>query len=163
MKVLRGIVFIFLFISFNTYAGEKTTPEEVILKVKEAAKFMEKAGEAGLQEFNIEKGKWAWADTYVFVMKCDEVALYGHPNPKLLKKDLSQLKDKNGNYFFVQLCDAAKNPKGGWIEYLWPKPGEKESSRKLSFVLQVPGSIYQVGAGIYDDNVKLENLNKLLK
>ncbi|MBF0225654.1 MAG: cache domain-containing protein [Desulfobacterales bacterium] len=162
--IIKLLVFLFLFVvSSPIYAEESGNPKEVLAKVKDAVEFLSKAGESGFAEFNTDKGKWSWKDTYVFIMKCDEVALYGHPNPNLRHKDLSKLKDKNGNYFFIQLCDAAKNSKGGWIEYLWPKPGETTPSRKISYVIQVPGTPYQAGAGVYNEDVSMDELNKLIE
>ena len=98
-------------------------------------------------------------------MKCEPFpSLVTHPiKPKLIGKDLSKLKDKNGNYFFIQLCEATKNPKGGWVEYLWPKPGEKKHSRKISYCRNIPGTPYEAGAGIYNDSITLDELEKLLK
>jgi hypothetical protein len=38
-------------------------------------------------------------------------------------------------------CDAAKKPSGVWIEYWWAKPGEKEGSRKVSYLLSAKGTL----------------------
>jgi signal transduction histidine kinase len=86
-------------------------------------------------------------------------------NQKLVGADLSTITDKKGSYFFMQFCDAAeKNPvKGSWVEYWWPKPNENEASRKLSYVLKVPGTDYEVAAGIYSDKDSAGDLNAKLK
>jgi len=55
----------------------------------------------------------------------------------------------------------AKKPYGVWIEYWWPKPGEKEGSRKLSYLLSAKGTPYVVCAGIYDDQPSIAELSKL--
>ncbi len=47
---------------------------------------------------------------------------------------------------------------GGWFEYPFPKPGEKGPSRKVTYMLAVPGTPYVVGAGVYDETVTLEQL-----
>ncbi len=162
---------IFLFVAvFTLFCGatlkaqDKATPEEVIQKVREAAKFLAEKKEAGLDEFNKKDGKWVWKDTYVFVFNCDEGKIVAHPiKPQLIGKNLIGLKDVKGNLFFVQLCEAAKNPKGGWVEYWWPKPGEKTPSRKITFMIKVEGTPYQVGAGVYDDTISVDELNKLLE
>ncbi len=145
-------------------AQEKATPDEIIGKIVAAAETLSKSGEAGLQEFNKSDGPWVWKDTYVFVYNCEQGTIAAHPtSPHLIGKNMSALKDVKGNMFFVQLCEAAKKPKGGWIEYWWPKPGEKEPSRKISYMLQVPNTPYQVGAGIYDDSAGVADLEKGLK
>ena len=152
-----------LMLSAQPVLAADATPQEVIKKVKEAANFMASNGK--LEEFNDKNGRWVWGGTYVFVMKCSPFpSLATHPiKPGLIGRDLSGLKDKTGNYFFIQLCDAATKPKGGWVEYLWPKPGEKAPSRKISFCMAVPGTEYQVGAGLYDDKISLDKLNAMIK
>lgn len=145
--------------------AEDATPQEVLQKVQAAANYIAQKGDGVFDEFNNKTGRWVWGGTYVFVMKCSPFpSLATHPiKPDLIGKDLSGLKDKTGNYFFIQLCDAASNPKGGWVEYLWPKPGEKNPSRKISFCMAVPGTEYQVGAGLYDDSVSMEKLEGMIK
>jgi len=148
----------------STATEQKATPQEVMEKVKEAAAFLHTAGEGGLSEFMDSNGGWVWKDTYVWVLKCDEMTDAAHPiKPKLVGKNLAGIKDVRGNYFFVQLCEAAKRPKGGWVEYWWPKVDEKLPSRKIAYVLSVPDSPYQVAAGIYDENISLEQLDKMLQ
>ena len=144
-------------------ADQQVTPQEVMEKVQEAAAFLTTAGKSGLSEFMDRNGRWVWKDTYVWVLECGEMTDAAHPiNTKLVGKNLAGIKDVRGNYLFVQLCEAAKRPKGGWVEYWWPKVGETVPSRKITYVLQVPDSPYQVAAGIYDDNISLEQLNKML-
>ncbi len=153
-----------VFFTMTVYAGDQATPQEVIQKVKEAADYLSKKGEAGLADFNKKGTKWVWKDTYIFVYCCKKGTVAAHPiKPKLVGKNLMGLKDIKGNMLFVRLCEAAKNPKGGWVEYWWPKPGEKKPSRKISYILQVPGQPYQVAAGIYNDKITVDELNKMLK
>ena len=54
-----------------------------------------------------------------------------------------------------ELCEVAKRAGGGWVGYVWPRPGSAEPARKVSYVLSVPGRSYQVGAGGYDDDLTL--------
>ena len=55
-------------------------------------------------------------------------------------------------------CGAARRPGGGWFEYPFPKPGEERPSRKITYMLAVPGTPYVVGAGVYDETLTLEQL-----
>lgn len=50
---------------------------------------------------------------------------------------------------------------GGWIEFVWPKPGTTEGVRKISYIYPVPGLRYTVCAGIYDDTMSLDKLNRM--
>jgi len=104
-----------------------------------------------------------WKDTYVFVIDCDKNLIAAHPiKPELVGQSSAALKDTKGKNVFPEgWCDAAKKAAGVWVEYWWPKPGEKEGSRKLSYGLAAKGTPYVVGAGIYDDKATLAELSQL--
>ncbi|OQX07817.1 MAG: calcium:proton antiporter, partial [Desulfobacteraceae bacterium IS3] len=67
MKISILFLVCFLLMGNIVCAEESATPEEIISKVRAAAEFLSKAGEAGLAQFNEPKGQWVWKDTYVFV------------------------------------------------------------------------------------------------
>ncbi len=72
------------------------------------------------------------------------------------------IKDTRGKSVLPEgWCAAAKKPSGVWIEYWWAKPGEKEGSRKLTYLLSAKGTSYVVAAGIYDDKASIAELSKL--
>ncbi len=74
------------------------------------------------------------------------------PNKKLLGKDLGDLKDKNGVYLVRELLARSKAG-GGFVEYIWPKPGAGDQP-KLSYAMFIPGTTYWIGTGVYIDNVE---------
>ena len=47
---------------------------------------------------------------------------------------------------------------GGWFEYPFSRPDAREPSRKISYVLAVPETPYVVGAGVYDEEITLDEL-----
>jgi len=75
-----------------------------------------------------------------------------HPaNPELETKSILDLKDANGKAFMREFIETAKKG-SGWVDYMWPKPGEKKPSKKLSYIKQAKmpnGETILVGAGIY--------------
>jgi len=143
-------------------AANGATPEEIVAKTKEAATVLAKDKNNALAEFNKPVGsKWAWKDTYVFVYDCTTDKMTGHPKATLVGKPVMDLKDKKGNLFFSKLCDAAQKPKGGWVEYWWPKPGSDEGYRKITYTISVPNTTFQVGAGVYDNKISIAELEKL--
>jgi cytochrome c len=149
-------------------AGETVTPAEVIAKVKEAAAFLSEKGEAGLPQFNDPKGPWSWKGTYVFVFDCSKGLIIGHPSKDLVGTDLTTRVDKNGFAFNVALCKEAQKPNGGWVEYWRPTDsldasGAAEYRRKVSYMLKVPGRPMEVGAGIYEPTLTIDELNKMLE
>lgn len=145
------------------FAQGKATPQQVIQKVRDAVSVLEKSKGANLTDFDNPKGPWVFEDSYVVVQDCDKGTTVSHPFvPKLIGKKAIGLQDVKGNFFFVQLCQAAKNPGGSWVEYWFPKPGEKTPSRKLAYALQVPGTSLVALAGIYSDSDKLADLDKMV-
>ncbi|GEM_PF-1318024 len=139
-------------VSTHSFSKKKATPGDIVKKLRKAAAYLSLTGESGLAEFNRKHGPWVWKDTYIFVFNCSKGTIAAHPtDPHLIGKNMMGLKDMRGNFFFVQLCESARKPGGDWIEYWWPKPGEKKPSRKISMMIQVPNTPYQVGAGIYID------------
>jgi cytochrome c len=142
------------------------TPQEVVNKVNEAVQYLNDKGLAGFSDFNNNKdARWVWKDSYVFVYSCRENVMIAHPlRPDLVGKPILQMKDDKDKALFKEMCKASARRDGGWVEYWWPKPGEGKASRKVSFVHSAPVSFksdIQVGAGIYDDTMSVEDLNKL--
>jgi methyl-accepting chemotaxis protein len=60
---------------------------------------------------------------------------------------------------FAEFIDVCKKKGSGWVDYMWPKPGSKTASLKVSYVKKAmcDGVEVVVGCGIYDvapDEVK---------
>ena len=142
---------------------DKATPQEVVAKVREAASTLSKTRD--LSQFKQKQGPWVWKDTYIFVDDCDKKVVVAHPiMPERVGQDLTSIKDTKGKALYPDVeafCNAAKKPSGTWIEYWYPKPGEKQGSRKISYYLSAPGTPYVVGAGVYDDEASIDELSKL--
>ena len=141
MKRFVIVIALMVLAAANVHAEEAATPQEVYDMVKKATGVLESLGEEGLAAFNDPNGEFTWKDTYVQVYNCEARQVVGHPNPKVLTYPPDvwwNTKDKKGNYLCQDLCEASKNPQGGWVEYWWPKRGETEASRKVTFIIQVP-------------------------
>jgi hypothetical protein len=164
-KILVVVAAAFLVIALSGVAvgQDKATAQEVVAKVREAASTLSKTGD--LAQFNQKQGPWVWKDTYIFVQNCDKKVVAAHPiKPEQVGQDLASIKDPKGNAIYpdpVALCSAAKKPSGTWKEYSWPKPGETEGSRKVSYYLSAKGTPYVVAAGVYDDTATIPDLSKL--
>jgi cytochrome c len=162
-KILAVVAVALLNVALSTVAvgQDKATAQEVIAKVREAASTLSKTGD--LAPFNEKQGPWVWKDSYIFVVDCDNKVYAAHPiKPELVGQSNISLKDTKGKNVYPEgWCDAAKKPSGVWIEYWWPKPGEKEGSRKLAYSLSAKGTPYVVGAGIHDDKATIAELSKL--
>jgi len=160
--IVLGVILPVLVVSNRSAGKEKATPQEVVQKVQQAANALSESGESGLAQFNQKVGPWVWKDTYIFVFDCEKGTIAAHPmRPDLIGKDATSLTGTRGSKFFPTLCQAMNSPSGVWIEYWWPKPGQKEGSRKISYALRSGNTPYVVGAGIYDDKATVKDLQKL--
>ncbi len=153
--VLSGIAALAL--SSNAFSVEKSTPDEVIAKVKEAVKLIEEKGDAAYPIIRDKNGSFVWKDTYVFVGDMEGNMLV-HINNKLEGKNMMGAKDATGKLFHAEIVNGVKkSPDGFWMEYQWVKPDEKAPSPKVSYHMLVPGKNVFAGAGVWDvtiDKVK---------
>ncbi len=76
------------------------------------------------------------------------------PKPELTGKNLGSMQDKNGVYVIRELSENARNG-GGFLQYLWDKPGAGLQP-KLSYAVLIPNTNIWVGTGIYIDNIETE-------
>ena len=81
--------------------------------------------------------------------------LISHPFRKnsIGKYDIN-LKDESGKFItraFINI--AVKNPDGGFLEYYWRKPNEKEATKKLGFVKLYAPWKWVIGSGLYMDDI----------
>lgn len=131
--------------------AESATKEEVIAKCEEAAKLIQEKGvEAASQAIGDKAGPFVWKDTYVFLMDLDG-KMIAHPiKPELTEKDnLLQVADTNGKPLFVEFVEVAGSKGQGWVDYMWPKPGQDQPAAKSTYIYRVANTPYLVGAGIY--------------
>ena len=134
-------------------------PGEVAAKVRQAAALLADQGAAGLEILRDNRSEFTWKDTYVFAVDCEADTVLANPAfPERQGGDIKKHTDYNGKQYGLDLCRTAQKPGGGWVEYVWLKPGGDVPLRKFSFVMSVEGSSYQVGAGIYDQTITLEEV-----
>lgn len=164
ITILTVVMILLMVISAGPItAGERATPEEVVARVREAAEFLSKEGEAGLLQFNDPEGPWVWKDTYAFVEDCNKDEIVAHPDSELVGTSVSGLVDIKGNNYGLEICPASENPNGGWVEYWWPELGGDVPERKVTYYYAVPDQPYIVGAGVYEPTMTMEELNELIE
>ena len=151
-SLIAGI-FVFLFSGMASAEGGNATTEEVYNLVIQAHAVVKELGEESFSAFNDPKGEFVLKDTYVVVIQCPSLTVT-HPFVESARgMDMAKFP------WFPTMCEAAKDPNGKWMEMTWPKPGETTPSRKLSFILAVEGTPYQLSAGIYSDEETVDELN----
>ncbi|MFM2481949.1 methyl-accepting chemotaxis protein [Celerinatantimonas sp. YJH-8] len=77
-----------------------------------------------------------------------------HPmKPKLDGQDLSQVKDPNGKLLFMDMIQVTRQSGGGFVNYMWPKPGLDQPVEKVSYVQLFQPWGWIIGTGVYVDDV----------
>ncbi|MCK6487549.1 MAG: cache domain-containing protein [Planctomycetes bacterium] len=142
-------------------AKDKPTPQLIVAKVKEAAALIEKEGEAAFPKLRGDS-PFIFGGTYVWVHDLDTNVMYMHPiKPKMEGKPQAGISDVKGKPIFIEMGRIINEQGGaGWVDYVWPKPGQKEGSIKVSYVKLAKhgGKNYVVGCGAYD--ITLEEIEK---
>ncbi|MEA3332366.1 MAG: cache domain-containing protein [Pseudomonadota bacterium] len=135
------------------FAGDSASKDECITMCKKAAAMVTAQGaDTTFKAINDKSGPFVWKNSYVFSLNSENGQILAHPmKPGLVGKNLMALKDVNGTMIFVELLKAAQSASGeGWVNYIWPKPGEKKPSKKVTYVYKVPGKNIAFGAGVYE-------------
>jgi len=128
---------------------KKNTKAAIKSYVESAAKYVAKHGPS-CEEF-AEKD-WRSGDYYIFVTGPDDKELC-HPNKDMIGKSASEIVDSNGKKVGLMLLEAGKKPGGGWVDYMWPRPGTTKPVAKSSYSMSVKGpdgKTYYVGSGGYE-------------
>ncbi|MCX7173477.1 MAG: cache domain-containing protein [Proteobacteria bacterium] len=114
---------------------------KAVAHVKEAGK------EKALADFNDSKGSFVKGELYVFAYTLQGVILAHPMNPKLIGKDMTEVKDSDGKLFTKEFIATVNGPGKGWVDYNWTNPTTKKIEAKSSYVAKA-GDIF-VGCGIY--------------
>jgi methyl-accepting chemotaxis protein len=78
-----------------------------------------------------------------------------HPiKPALVGQDLSNYTDPAGNRLFVDIVKAGDQNGGGFINYLWSKPGSDKPVAKLSYSQKFAPWDWYLVTGMYMDDVQ---------
>jgi len=153
MKKLRilAAVLAALFLTSYSAAQESASKEECVVKCHEAAALINSKGlEQAIKVINDPKGPFVWKDSYVFLMDLNGKMLAHPMQPELMKLDHCLLiTDPTDKPLFVHFVNVARKQGSGWVEYMWPRPGSKTPSKKITYIYRVPNQDVFVGAGVY--------------
>ena len=145
----------------NMITSKKVTPQQVIENVHKAAEILKSQGEAGLKIVSDPASEFNTGDDYIFLIDVEKSLVVS--NPRFQERTGGNIRehlDWNKDHYGIRLCEVALQG-GGWIEFVWPKPGTTEGVRKVSYIYPIPGMRYTVCAGMYDETMSLEELNAL--
>ncbi|WP_018151735.1 methyl-accepting chemotaxis protein [Leeia oryzae] len=91
---------------------------------------------------------------YVFVLDTSYRFVLSPAKPEMEGKSARDYKDGNGKPAMQYIVAAAQgSPEGGFVDYLWPKPGFKEAQPKVSYSYLFSPWGWVIGSGIYVNDV----------
>ncbi len=122
--------------------------------VQSAVADLEQHGEAAFADFHDRTGPFLAKDAYVFVVEPSGVERVNPAFPNLEGRDLLDVTDTQGKALVREMLHVVQSRGSGWVQYMWPKPGESVSTQKSTYVAKarVGGGWLLVGCGVYLPN-----------
>jgi len=131
-------------------AASRGSREEALALAERAAAFLRERGiDAARQALTDPAGGFIDRDLYVTVLDLDGNMLIHGANPRLVGRNLMDLKDLDNRYFIREAIELGKAQPEGWVEYRWTDPLTKKISNKKMHVRRVGD--YLLNVGIYEN------------
>ena len=105
--------------------------------VNKAAALIESKGKAIFPEFRKKDTEWFSGDTYLFVYDLKSNVLFNAAFPAREGTNTTGQKDANGKLFHHEFIQVAESKGSGWVDYMFPKPGQTQPSQKWAYVKAV--------------------------
>ena len=131
-------------------SGEAKRIEALVTK---AAALVERQGGAAFSEFRKRDSEWWSGSTYLFAYDQDLNVLLNPAFPRREGTNPRGEKDANGKAFHDEFLRVVQSRGAGWVDYMFPKPGETQPSQKWSYVkaVSIDGTPGIIGAGFYPE------------
>lgn len=148
---MRSAVLLALFAAAcaTTYTPRHNTHQDIAAYVDRAASVVRDHGPSC---DTFAKPEWKSGDWYIFVLEPNGRTLCHPAKPELVGTMVTDLVDANGKRIGDEFVRAA-TAQGGWVDYVWPRPGGTAPVAKSSYVRLVAGpggKSYIVGSGGYE-------------
>ncbi len=123
----------------------------VVDMVTDAIGQIEKSGKAAFQLLHDPTGPFMVKDAYIFVFDMKGIDLVNPGFPNLEGRNLMDLKDSAGKQLVREMFELVQTRGSGWVDYMWPKPGESVSTQKSAYVsnAKMGDQWLLVGCGVY--------------
>lgn len=121
--------------------------------VNKAAALIEREGKAAFPEFRRKDSEWFHGETYLFVYDLQSNVLLNPAFPAREGTKVSGQKDANGKLFHDEIIRVAETQGSGWVDYMFPKPGQSQPSQKWAYVraVKIDGVPGLVASGFYPE------------
>jgi signal transduction histidine kinase len=148
IATMIGVSFLVLMGEGITFAAEFGTAAEAEAMVKKAVQFIKSEGrEKAFAEICNRKGRFVDRDLYITVYDLKGVCLAHGANPKMIGKDLIDLKDSDGKAFIKERMEIAKTKGKGWQDYKFTNPVSRKIEPKSMYFERFEEIV--VACGIY--------------
>jgi len=128
------------------HAAERATTAEAEAMVKKAIAYYKKNGkEKAMAEFSKSPGPFVDRDLYVTVYTLDGTDL-AHINPKMVGKNMLDLRDADGKYHIKERLESAKTQSSGWQDFKFFNPVSKEVEPKRMYWEKYDNLVFACGA-----------------
>jgi signal transduction histidine kinase len=119
--------------------------------VNRAAALVDQRGRAAFDEFRKRDSQWWFGNTYLFAYDDHLNVLLNPAFPKREGTNPSGEKDANGKMFHDEFLKKVQASGAGWVDYMFPKPGQTQPSHKWSYVkgFKADGMTGLIGAGFF--------------
>ncbi|HZV61661.1 MAG TPA: cache domain-containing protein [Methylophilaceae bacterium] len=154
----RTLVFITFAVAMvgcaSTHPPSTSEAKRVEAMVNKAAALVERQGKTAFSEFRVRNSEWWFGNTYLFAYDQDLNVLLNPAFPQREGTSPRGERDTNGKAFHDEFLKVAQTEGAGWVDYMFPKPGQTEPSRKWSYVkaVTIDGKPAIIGAGFYPEN-----------
>lgn len=150
-KLLAGVLVGCLFVAGAGIARAEEKPgtaNEAVAMVKKAAAFIKANGrEKAFAQISNPKGPFVDRDLYVTVYDQGGTCLAHGFNPKMVGKNMIDLKDPDGKAFIRERSEVAKSKDQFWIDYRYINPTTKQIGNKSMYTEKL-GELL-VSCGVY--------------
>jgi cytochrome c len=148
-KLLCGAAISLSLFTLPVYSAEKGSAAEAIAMVKKAAALIKSDGkEKAYAAISDPANKdFHDRDLYIYVYDMNGIAMAHGVNPKLVGKNLLDMKDNEGKAMIQEMVKVAQGKGSGWVDFKWPNPVTKAVEAKSGYV-EKAGDVL-VGSGIY--------------
>ncbi len=121
--------------------------------VNKAAALVDSQGKAAFSEFRKRDSEWWFGTTYLFVYDKDMNVLLNPAFPEREGTNVHGDKDANSKLFHDEFMKLIRTKGSGWVDYMFPKPGQTAPSQKWSYVkgVTIDGGLGLIGAGFYPE------------
>ncbi|NEX62213.1 cache domain-containing protein [Noviherbaspirillum galbum] len=137
-------------IPLTSIAAERGSLDEAKALVQKAKAYLKANGpEKSYAAFSDPKGSFVDRDLYIYVYDKELKNLAHGGNQKLIGKNLSDMRDADGNYFNQGLLKAAMSG-GGTYTFKFLNPSTQQIEKKTGYAEMV-GDV-MVGSGAYAGN-----------